>query len=246
MKTVLAVCLLAAAANIGAAIWGPTAAVAATVSMPALKDNTIYSESGSVSNGAGSNLFAGETAGGNTRRALIFFPVSANLPSCVKVTAVTLTLHMSRTTSGAKTVTLHKVLTDWGEGTSDASAQEGAGAAATTGDATWTFTFFNTSSWAAAGGDFVGTASASQSADAVGFYTWSGAQMVADVQAWADGPTTNFGWLLIGDETVSSTAKRFDSRTNATAADQPVLQIDYIDCTATEPTTWGNIKSIYR
>jgi hypothetical protein len=246
MKIILIVCLGAATASIGAGLWGLSAATAATVSISALKDNTIYSESGSVSNGAGDNIFAGKTVAGNERRALFFFPVSANLPSCVKVTAVTLTLHMSRTASGPKTVTLHKVLTDWGEGTSDATAQEGAGAAATTGDATWTFTFYNTSSWGSAGGDFVATASASQSVDAIGSYAWSGQQMIADVQAWADGPTTNFGWILIGDETVSGTAKRFDSRTNPTEADRPVLQIDYIDCTPTEPDTWGNIKSLYR
>ena len=35
--------------------------------------------------------------------------------------------------------------------------------------------------------------------------------MLADVQKWLDDPSSNFGWLLLGDETKSRTTKRFDS-----------------------------------
>jgi len=34
----------------------------------------------------------------------------------------------------------------------------------------------------------------------VGFVTWSLPQMVADVQRWADDPSTNFGWMIVGEE----------------------------------------------
>jgi hypothetical protein len=34
----------------------------------------------------------------------------------------------------------------------------------------------------------------------VGFVTWSSPQMVADVQRWVDDPTTNFGWMIVGEE----------------------------------------------
>ena len=50
------------------------------------------------------------------------------------------------------------------------------------------------------GGDFSATVSASQSVGAIGQYTWSSAQMVADVQSWLDNPASNFGWLVLGDE----------------------------------------------
>ena len=53
--------------------------------------------------------------------------------------------------------------------------------------------------------------------------------MVADVQSWLDNPATNFGWLVLGDESTSATAKRFDTRESTSS---PVLTIEY-----TEPTT---------
>ena len=36
--------------------------------------------------------------------------------------------------------------------------------------------------------------------------------MVADVQSWLDNPATNFGWLVLGDESDILTAKRFDTQ----------------------------------
>ena len=46
--------------------------------------------------------------------------------------------------------------------------------------------------------------------------------MVADVQSWLDNPASNFGWLVLGDETAIATAKRFDTRESASP---PVLTI---------------------
>ena len=40
----------------------------------------------------------------------------------------------------------------------------------------------------------------------------SHAQMVADVQGWLDNPTTNYGWILAGDESGATSAKRFATR----------------------------------
>jgi hypothetical protein len=40
----------------------------------------------------------------------------------------------------------------------------------------------------------------------------STAGMVADVQQWLDQPASNFGWVIIGNESGSATSKRFDSR----------------------------------
>src|SRR5207248_6980825 len=69
--------------------------------------------------------------------------------------------------------------------------------------------------WTTEGGDCFGTVSASQSVGAIGSYTWSSAQMVADLQSWLDNSTINFGWLVRGDESGSATAKRFDTRESA-------------------------------
>ena len=48
--------------------------------------------------------------------------------------------------------------------------------------------------------------------------------MRADVQSWLDDPASNFGWLVLGDESEIATAKRFDTRESASP---PVLTIIY-------------------
>src|SRR5262249_44720578 len=42
-----------------------------------------------------------------------------------------------------------------------------------------------------------------------------------------DTPGSNFGWLVLGDETTAGSAKKFDSRESTTAANRPALTIDY-------------------
>ena len=59
-------------------------------------------------------------------------------------------------------------------------------------------------------------------------YTWNSTpELVADVQSWLDSPSTNYGWILIGNENESSTAKRFDSKENAIESDRPLLKVIY-------------------
>jgi hypothetical protein len=224
-------------------------AQAVTVTLEGVKDNSIYSESGSESNGAGDHFFAGRTNTDSIRRALIAFPVADSIPPCASITSVTLTLHVSRTTSALQTVTLHRLIADWGEGTSHAPGQEGKGAAATPNDATWDNTFFPGTFWTNTGGDYNPVGSGLQSVGAAGFYSWADAAMVTDVQMWLGDPGTNFGWMLIGNEAANHTSKRFDSRTNATAANRPVLVVDYEDCAGIHEgpaLRWGKIKSLYR
>ena len=199
-----------------------------TVTLVAAKDNTLYFDNnGTLSNGAGTGLFAGADRQTRVKRALVQFDLSS-IPSNSVIDSVKLTLNMSKTTSGASTVMVHRLTADWGEGTSDAGGGEGGGATATTNDATWIHTFFNSATWASAGGDFVGTASASASVAGNGAYTWgSTSEMVADVQAWVNDAAQNFGWILIGDEETPQSAKRFDSREHPTAANRPTLTVHY-------------------
>ena len=217
---------------------GSRSTSAATININPSKDNTLYEyvpADGDRSNGIGDHFFAGETGMSELRRGVLAFDLAGNIPAGSTITSATLSMHMSRTAlSDARTVELHKLLADWGEGTSDASGNEGQGAPATTNDATWRHRFFNSIFWATQGGDFSGTVSASQSVGAIGDYTWSSDQMVADVQSWLDNPTSNFGWLVLGDESTSTTAKRFDSRESASP---PVLTIEYTTATSTPTPT---------
>ena len=122
---------------------------------------------GDRSNALGDHFFTGETAMGELRRSVLAFDVAGNVPAGSTITGVTLTLNMSRTPSStARTTELHKLIADWGEGTSQASGEEGMGAPATTNDATWRHRFFDTMFWTNQGGDFSTTASASQSVGA--------------------------------------------------------------------------------
>jgi hypothetical protein len=137
------------------------------------QDNTLYEDPrGALSNGAGEHFFVGTTNGGAIRRGVIAFDIAGRIPAGSIITRVTLTLHMSRTIAASQAITLHRLLADWGEGTSNAPGEEGGGTLATRNDATWIHTFSPTVRWAEAGGDFVATASARRSvAEVVGRYT---------------------------------------------------------------------------
>lgn len=207
-----------------------------TVVLEASKDNTIYeSNSGNLSNGAGTELFTGTTNNNDRRRALVRFDLST-IPAGAMITSATLTLRVDRTVSGNHNVAVHKVAADWGEGTSNADAQEGRGAAATTNDATWVHRFFNSSTWSNPGGDFTGAASASLSVGGNGVYNWTSTQLTADVQAWVTNAATNFGWILVGNESTDRTAKRFASSENSTAANRPKLSVTYTSTACATPS----------
>jgi hypothetical protein len=194
------------------------------------RDNTLYEDSaGQLSNGAGQFVFAGLTNQPQARRAALHFDVAGSqIPAGSTIDSVTLTLHMSRTAGGAATVSLHRFTTAWGEAGSNSPGAEGTGTVPESGDATWIHTFFDTGQWSNAGGDFVTAATASTVVQGTGFYTWaSSADMVSDIQDWLDNPASNFGWIVIGDETTPVTAKRFDSRENDVVENRPSLTIFY-------------------
>ena len=223
-KTLLTLALVAILGAIG-----PSFAMAQLANINPIKDNTLYEyhpADGDLSNALGFHLFAGKTAMGELRRGVLAFDIAGTIPPGSTILGVTLSMNMSRTPiSVAYPVELHKLLADWGEGTSQAPGEEGDGAPATPNDATWRHRFFDTIFWTAQGGDFSATVSASQSVSVVGPYTWSSPQMVADVQDWLDNPAGNFGWLVLGDEKPTLTSKRFDTRESASP---PVLTIQYI------------------
>jgi hypothetical protein len=214
----------------------PSLAIADIININPTKDNTLYEfvpANGDRSNALGFHFFTGETGMGELRRGVLAFDIAGNIPAGSTILGVTLSLNMSMTPSGTpRTTELHKLLADWGEGTSVAPGEEGTGAPATTNDATWRHRFFDTIFWTTEGGDFSATVSASQSVGVVGMYTWSSSQMVADVQSWLNDPATNFGWLVLGDESEIATAKRFDTRESASP---PVLTIQFRPAPAPRP-----------
>lgn len=212
------VLVAAAAVGIGAA-----SVQADSITVLSNHDNTIFSDLTSNSNGSGSGVFVGNNQQGGVRRGLISFDVSA-IPAGSTITSVTLSMTMAQTVGGNINVALHRVTSAWGEGTSNGSGQ---GAAAQAGEATWTDRMFGVNPWAAAGGDFVAGASAFKSIGGVGTYQWASTPaLVADVQGWLTNPSTNNGWIMIGDA-VNGGAKRFNSRESGDERFVPSLSVEY-------------------
>ena len=201
-----------------------------TVELLPIADNTLFEDTaGAISNGVGDHFFAGTVgaAGGNElRRGLVRFDLSS-IPSNATINSVSVQLTVSRTVSGDVPVNLHTVLADWGEGASDAPGQEGQGTTAFPGDATWVHSSFPSPEWENVGGDFNPNSSATIPVGPNGLYTWTSDQLAADVLGWLADPSTNFGWIVVGDESNSGTAKRFDTRENPTEANRPRLIVDF-------------------
>jgi len=206
-------------------------------------DNTLYEDAGGeISNGIGQWMFTGVTkgnTGGNPdppeiRRAVFAFDIAASgIPAGSTIDSVLLTLHLDlppNGLNGTRWQYLHQVTRAWGEGASQPlNPNEGGGAQAETGDATWLHSFYNTQMWTSPGGDFVTSVSDSvRVGDVNGDFTWgTTARMVSDVQLWLDTPASNNGWMLIGDESTNQTAKRFATRQRTVAAERPSLLVYY-------------------
>jgi hypothetical protein len=235
MRTLLRTCAIGCTA-LGLA----SGARAAQIDIGPSADNTLYETlDGSLSNGAGSYVFSGATATGELRRALFLFDVASFLPAGAVVSGAELLLYMSKARAGEvnRSMSLHRLNTDWGEGSSTAaSVNEGIGGASASGDATWIHTFYATSQWATPGGDFVGASSGSAVVAAtIGAYSWTGPGLVTDVQSWLDGSASDYGWILLGDEGSPGSARRFNSADNA--ANAPILRVTYQTGTVPEPAS---------
>ena len=125
-----------------------TTVLAETVMIEASQDNTLFeSEQGALSNGAGIYLFAGATKNFGLRRAVLAFKDLSAIPEGATINSAKLHISVTKENSAATMVLLQRLESDWGEGTSNAGSPGGDGTAATTGDATWNHTFFDTQTW---------------------------------------------------------------------------------------------------
>jgi len=208
------------------------------------KDNSLFEDpSGSLSGGASSAIFLGRLgSNGNNlkRRAVMAFDLSAIPPNAV-VTQVSLTLTLLKGNGGDTPVDLHRLTKNWTEGTSNGTQQ---GVASTPGSATWIHTSYASAFWTNPGGDFDAAASGSQRVGGFGAPVWdssvAGNQlMVNNVQGWVSNRASNFGWILIGDEVNTSTAKEIASRESSFG--QPSLSVTY---SVPEPATIGVVAMV--
>jgi len=198
------------------------------VHIPADRDATLIEDAGGgAANGLGP-LFAGHTNQQlfGVRRALVRFDVASALPENAIIDRVFLSLYQNSSNTEPSSVSLHRVLGDWGEGASFSNG--GSGAAAEPGDATWMHTFYDYDYWVQQGGHFVPVASAAAAVGGKDFYTWqSTVHMVNNVRHWLHDQSRNFGWLIMGDEDTRGSVKRYASRESGDSDQQPMLTIEY-------------------
>jgi len=159
-------------------------------------------------------------------RSLIAFDVSG-VPAGNTVSAVELSLYwrLSEDSGGAPSswsVEVHRMLRNWTEA-----------------QATWNIAATGTN-WGTAGAsntstDCSNTVSAALTLDgtyASSWSTWSGAGLVADVQAWVDGTASNYGWMLKAPAVELSAAVKDNlarNRTFATTSLRPKLVVTYTE-----------------
>lgn len=209
-----------------------------TATVPCALDNSLYeSATGSISNAVGFGLFVGYTGQPALRRALVRFDVAAAVPAGARILDASLTLSVSRSAVPFDVdVFVHRALASWGEGTSNAPGQEGAGTAATAGDATWLHRFYPSTLWNTPGGDFATVASAVVRTPSFGSAaSASSARLARDVQQMLDQPSSNHGWLLKTDEALPFVARRLDSREST--GTPPTLTVTYL--LPGQVTLWG-------
>lgn len=215
--------------------------LAEMVVIPADRDATLIEDAeGDVANGSGPSFFSGHTnqAKFGIRRGIVRFDVASALPADALIDSASLRLYQSSGNAEPGTVSLHRVLSDWGEGASIATG--GKGVSAEHGDATWLHTYFDYDYWVQQGGHSVPYASASLTVGGKEFYTWeSTVHLVNNVRLWMHAPQQNYGWLVSGDEDTPGSVKSFYSRecVNAVVDDvrhlckdskqRPVLIVEY-------------------
>lgn len=231
-------------------LWAAGASADMVTLTPSKDNSLVQVQSGStqLSNGQG-DIFVGRTAQDgqgpatiSIRRGLVKFNIAGAVPQGAVITGASLTMYDVRGLNGSQTVDLHRVLADWGEGSSFFNG--GVGGPASDGDATWFSRFYNASDpsasllWSTPGGDFAPSVSGSavvteHTSNVEQAFTWTGAGMLSDIQGWLDNPSTDFGWLIQGNESMGQTAKRLHSR--EVAGFQPTLSITYTVAAVPEP-----------
>ena len=202
-------------------------------SLIASQDNTLYEHAeGKISNGSGSHFFVGKNKDGLIRRGVLKFDLTT-LPENIEIQSAILRLSVALT----EEITpfdhyLHAISQDWGEGFSNADdSTNGDGAPAMKFDATWLHPFFaidGDPTWDNPGGDFEATPTDTLSIGNTGVYYFSLNEVTVDlIQLWYENPDTNFGFILIGNESESSTFRTFNSREQENLLSRPQLKITY-------------------
>jgi subtilisin family serine protease len=215
------------------------------VTIAAAADTSLLENNPDNNLGGAEEITAGTSAQGKKSRGLLKFDISAHIPAnatitlaLLKASVVNAPTNLAETTFG-----LYRILREWGEGTKTGSS----GQPATANEATWNHRRTSSEAWGAPGGmaatDYVAESSALTStvAGPGGYYFNTSPGLIADVQAWVSNPSTNFGWMVIGQsEATVRTERRFGSR--EASNDPPRLIVEFtLPAGANAPPTISQI-----
>lgn len=174
---------------------------------PSSADSYIDLSNPTVNNGASTTMTV-EAKSTIVKRALVQFTIAA-IPAN-SVSSATLQLYLVTAPAGTRTHNVHRITESWTEGSVTWNSRDG------------------TNNWTNAGGTFNGAATASTltgTANGVPL-SWT---VTSDVQAYVNGTTTNYGWLVKdNDETGNATrTATYATKEDATAANRPLLSVSF-------------------
>lgn len=202
-----------------------------SVSITPVQDCGIFAlDPGALSNGAGEAMITGRTNQGRNLRGIVQFDLS-DIPANANILDVSLELPIANATNAPSESRLHRVLKAWGEGNSVAT--NGRGAEASDGDATWLHAVRPDELWDSPGGDFIPTPSATRTIENESSTDWEGAGILSDIQFWLENPESNFGWMIVGNESNNQTTIHFATRESQTP---PSLTLTYEDVSTSVST----------
>jgi len=261
----------AMALAIGISVFASARVQATVITVGSSKDNTIYKANPNYSLGAGPGMFVGANNAGasGNHRALIAFDLSA-IPKNAVVTDVQLKLVLAQVAGTGGTgvggdmttreITIQRLLTDWGEG----SSGQGAGVSGSANlfdpgddDATWNSAKHSVTNptppsvpWSTPvntpGGLFADAISSSAWVNNPGntqlnnvpFFWNATPTLLADVQGWVQNPGSNFGWIVRGvDESAAQSYRAFWTKEAGDSAKVPMLEVTFT--TVPEPMSIG-------
>ncbi len=194
--------------------------------VPVSADTTLFASNPGNSLGKSDSLAVGATGKGFPARSLVRFDLAGRVPEGSLVVGARLEFTVVKAPAGeeASRVVAHRMLKDWSEGGGTGSL----GSPARSGESTWTHQGHPDLAWdapgCAPGHEYVAEASGSTGMNAPGRYAIEGPGLLADARKWLADPSSNHGWILLGDrEDAKLTARRIGSKESLSPADAPVL-----------------------
>jgi hypothetical protein len=208
--------------------------MAASVTLQSAKDAEMREFNGVGNFGLEATMVSGclgDNVGNEKRRAVFSFDLAAAaIPANATITSAFVELTVTKTPQppASSVFGLRRLLRNWNQTA-----------------VSWNFAMFPGSPWelpgAAGAADSITASSSSVLVSGTGKYVFaSTTELIADVRAWLDNPSSNFGWLLQSDdENTPRTARHFGTRESG--ANAPTLTIEY---TISEPVTPPQIQNV--